>query len=77
MMQQLIDKINWIVPPTEIGDIVIVEEATVLNNPTEGVVMLLYRSGNTVQGLAIGAIDAVNLAAMLNKAAEQINNKAN
>ena len=77
MNKELVDSIKWIVPPSCVGDIVIIEEATVLNNPTEGVVILLYRSGDTALGLAIGAIDAINLAAMLNKAAQEINNKAN
>lgn len=77
MSKSLVDAIKWVVPPSCVGDIVVVEEATVLNNPTEGVVILLYRSGDTALGLAIGATDAINLAAMLNKAAEEINNKAN
>lgn len=77
MSKELVERVNWVVPPSFVGDIVIVEEATVLNNPTEGVIVMLYRSGETAQGLAIGVADAVNLAAMLTKAADQIKNKAN
>lgn len=77
MSKELVDSIKWIVHPTFIGDIAIAEEATVLNNPVEGVIIILYRSGDVAQGLAMGVVDAVNLVEMLNKGIEQIKNKAN
>lgn len=77
MSKELVDSIKWIVPPKFIGDIAVAEEATVLNNPVDGIIIMLYRSGDVAQGVAMGMVDAVNLVEMLNKGIEQIKNKAN
>lgn len=75
--RDLINSIAWSEQPTIFNPIHVWEEGVVLRDNTEGVILIIHRSGDVVFGSALGIDGAKKLAEGLLAAVENINNKAN